>query len=94
MDLETLKTLTFRFAKTMPEIPHEYVVRTPDNAAAFNELSHAIKDLGVMERFGRRFYRYWYPGNGWKYWAMTTRDDVEIINRAKVEDDSGPEVTF
>jgi hypothetical protein len=33
--LYAIAALAFRAAKTMPECPHEYVVRTPENEAAF-----------------------------------------------------------
>jgi hypothetical protein len=83
-----LSRLTFRFAKTMPEIPHEYVVRSPDNEADFVALFHAVQQNGVSERFGQRRYRYWYAGDGYKYWSMTTiLAQSKIINRAKVDDD-------
>jgi hypothetical protein len=84
-----LNRLTFKFAKTMPEIPHEYVVRTSENEADWVELFHTVREKGVDERWGRRTYRYWYAGDGWKYWAVP--DDLprcQIINRAKVDDDS------
>ena len=70
----------------MPETPHWYVVRSPANEADYVALFHAIREKGVDERFGSRRYRYWYPGDGFKYWTMTT--DVRrshIINRAKVD---------
>ena len=37
--------LSFRVAKTMPEIPHEYVVRTPENEAAYVALFNLIVEL-------------------------------------------------
>jgi hypothetical protein len=84
-----LNRLTFKFAKTMPEIPHEYVVRTPENEADFVGLFHTVRQNGVDERWGRRAYRYWYAGDGWKYWAMPyDLPRCQIINRAKVDDDS------
>ena len=83
-----LSRLAFKFAKTMPEIPHEYVVRTPENETDFVELFHAVRQNGVEERFGRRTYRYWYPGDAWKYWAMPgDLPRCQVINRAKVDDD-------
>jgi hypothetical protein len=85
-----LSRLTFKFAKTMPEIPHEYVVRTPENEELFVELFHVIRREGVLGRFQGRRYRYWRPGDGWQYWAMPDYDlaKCQIINRAKVDDDS------
>jgi hypothetical protein len=85
---EFLARLTFKFAKTMPETPHFYVVRSAENEADYVALYNAWKQHGVLEKWGGRRYRYWYAGDGWKYWAMS--DDPRqsrIINRAKVEDD-------
>jgi uncharacterized protein (DUF4415 family) len=81
-----LSRLTFKFAKTMPETPHWYVVRTRANEADYVALFHTIQEKGVDERFGKRRYRYWRPGDGFKYWAMTA--DVtqsHVINRAKID---------
>jgi hypothetical protein len=83
-----IDSLSFRFAKTMPEIPHEYVVRSPHNGAAYVALFSAIMEHGVNERWAGRRKRYLYPGDGWKYWAMTTRlQESRVINRMKIEDD-------
>ena len=83
-----IDTLSFRFARTMPEIPHEYVVRNPDNEAAYVALFRAIIEHGVDDRWAGRRYRYLYPGDGWKYWAMTTElQESRVINRARLEDD-------
>lgn len=83
-----IDSLSFRFAKTMSEIPHEYVVRSPDNEVAYVTLFSAITEHGVYERWAGRHKRYLYPGDGWKYWAMTT--DLQrsrVVNRMKIEDD-------
>jgi hypothetical protein len=69
---ELIGQLTFVFAKTMPDRPHEYVVKTPDNLAAYTKLFEAIKEHGLRERSGgRHYYRYLYLDH-WRYWAMTT----------------------
>ena len=83
-----INSLSFRFARTMPEIPHEYVVRSPDNEAAYVALFTAIMEHGVYERWAGRYKRYLHPGDGWKYWAMTTElRESRVINRMKIEDD-------
>jgi len=83
-----IDSLSFRFARTMPEIPHEYVVRSPDNEAAYVALFNAIMEHGVYGHWAGRRYLYLYPGDGWKYWAMTTElQESRVINRAKIEDD-------
>jgi hypothetical protein len=79
-----IAALSFRVAKTMPEIPHEYVVRTPENEAAYVALFNLIVAEGVHGKWGRSRYQYWYPGDGWKYWRMT--NDIRqsrVLNRAR-----------
>ena len=81
-----IAALSFREAKTMPECPHEYVVRTPENEAAYVALFNLIIEQGVHEKWGRSRYQYWYPGDGWKYWRMT--NDIRqsrVLNRARAE---------
>ena len=72
----------------MPEIPHEYVVRSPDNEAAYAALFNAIMEHGVYELWRGRQNRYLYPGDGWKYWSMTTElHESRVINRERLKDD-------
>jgi hypothetical protein len=79
--------LDFRFAKTMPDQPHEYVVRTQENEADYLALFEAIQVHGVRARFGERWYRYLHPGDGHRYWTMTTAVGQSwIINRARIND--------
>ena len=84
-DSEWFDQLKFVFAKTMPTFPHEYVVRSPANEAAYVRLFETIKERGVNGRYGGRTYRYWYRGDGWKYWYMGALYQSRIINRARVE---------
>jgi hypothetical protein len=86
--LEIIAELQWRVAKTMPEIPHEYTVRSPETEAAYVALFEAIQSDGVVERYNRRRKRYLYPGDGRKYWAMTTHlPSSRVLNRMKIEDD-------
>jgi len=85
---QIIDALSFRVAKTVPEIPHEYTVRSLENEAAYMALFEAIQEHGVFERWKRRKERYLYPGDGWKYWAMTSAVwHSRIINRMRIEDD-------
>jgi hypothetical protein len=80
-----IAALSFRVAKTMPEIPHEYVVRNPENEEAYVALFNLILEHGVDEMWRGRKYQYWYPGDGWKYWRMTS--DIRqsrVLNRCRV----------
>jgi hypothetical protein len=83
-----IDTLSFRVASTMPEIPHEYTVRNAGNEAAYLALFNAIQEYGRTERYKGRPNKYLYPGDGWKYWAMTSElGQSRVINRMKIEDD-------
>jgi len=76
-------SLRFRFAKTMPEIPHEYVVRSPENEEEYVALFHRIGEEGIWEKFQGQPYQYLYL-DGWKMWRMTNDlTQSRIINRAK-----------
>jgi integrase len=77
--------LKFKFAKTMPDSPHFYVVRDAQNNIEYEQLFARITQEGVWEEWqdGRQ-YKYLSLGS-WRYWAMT--EDLaksKIINRAKV----------
>jgi hypothetical protein len=82
-EMRGFPTLKFQFAKTMPDIPHFYVVRSPDNEADYVKLFTLIGEQGVWGEFQGRRYQYLYLG-GWKYWRMTDHLKFSrIINRAK-----------
>jgi hypothetical protein len=84
--------LVFVFAKTMPDNPHWYVVRTPENQELYVKLFETIREKGVDRKWGGRRYRYWFPGDGFKYWAMTSAvGQSRIINRAEVKEGEGPD---
>jgi hypothetical protein len=94
--LAIIRQLPFRVAKTMPEIPHEYTARKPDDRVleeAYCALHSFIESSDVRERWKGRRKRYLYPGDGWKYWNMGplfVHGNVvwsRVINRMKIEDD-------
>jgi hypothetical protein len=89
MDILTIiGQLPFRLAKTMPHIPHEYTVRSPESEAAYVALFEAIQEGGAFELYNGRKRKYLYPGDGRKYWAMTTAINASrILNRMRIEDD-------
>jgi hypothetical protein len=80
--------LPFRLAKTMPHIPHEYTVRSPEIEADYFALFNAIQTQGTFGRYKGRKKRYLYPGDGFKYWSMTTSQwHSHVLNRMRIEDD-------
>jgi hypothetical protein len=93
--LRIIAQLEFRQARAKdrfgrPQIPHAYVVRgrPPGNEPLFEALFHAIQQHGRDQRYNRRKKKYLYPGDGFKYWTMSTHlPSTTIINRMLVEDD-------
>ena len=89
--LELIAQLGFQVAKSMPEIPHQYTVRDKVNAAretAYVQLFHLIQTDGVIEGWRGGRTRFLYPGDGYKYWAVTTSEpESRVINRMRIEDD-------
>ena len=70
------------FAKTMPEIPHYYIVRdnlSDDDKKLFNEFGEYIKENGYTEEFYSKQYLY-IDIDEYKYWIMEN-----ILNRAKID---------
>ncbi len=95
--LATIARLSFRFAKTMPELPHEYTERRrAADDADYVALYEAIMHDGVIQWWRRKHARYLYPGDGWVYWSMSAkRSDAHAwhplaisrhINRQRIED--------
>jgi hypothetical protein len=77
---------TWTFAKSMPQMPHFYVVR--DKCRADDEFVQAvtfIRKYGVPRPFFRKTYIY-LDIDGWSYWTMgNPMWDTTIINRAEIK---------
>ena len=85
--LDFIHTAQWRFAKTMPQCPHEYVVREwwPDQEQVFERLVMLIREHGYDAQFAGRTYRY-LDIDGWQYWTMgAPLEETTIINRCKKE---------
>ncbi len=87
---ELLNNAIFTFAKSMPNIPHEYTHRNKwINDKDFVDVVLFIRENGIKEKFYKIYFVYYYS-NGYKYWTMgnpvcyTDRSKTYIINRAKV----------
>jgi hypothetical protein len=74
------------FAKTMPEWPHEYIVRDGVEEALFERLVVHIRKHGREGMFYERVIVY-YEENGLVYWTMgAPLQETTIVNRCKSED--------
>ena len=80
-----VKEEKWTFAKTMPEWPHEYIVRDRVDESLFEALVCHIRAHGFEGRFYRKVLTY-YAEDGLLYWTMGAPiEETTIINRCKEE---------
>ena len=77
-----IESTSWTFAKTYAATwPHEYVVRTAENAAMILALARHISAHGVEGRFYSQVRKYHHEG-GKVYWSMAdTPEGAGLINR-------------
>ena len=77
-----VESTSWRFAKTYAATwPHEYVVRTPENATMLVALARHVFEHGTDGRFYAQIRKYHHEG-GKVYWAMEpTPEATTLINR-------------
>lgn len=75
-----IASVKWQFAKSMPEIPHEYIVieNYPEKTEETNKFIAEIKENGYIKNFYSKEYKY-LEIDGYKYWVIEN-----IINRAKL----------
>lgn len=82
---EMIARCQWKFAKTMPFAPHEYIVRDkcPLTDEEFVYFVDMQRRFGVKERWGKYNNSYLYIDD-YKYWTMgAPYDETTVINRAK-----------
>ena len=74
--------VSWTFAKTYATTwPHEYIVRTPENASMILAIARHIFEHGIEERFYSQIIKYHHEG-GKVYWSMDmTPESTDLINR-------------
>ena len=81
-----VESTKWTFAKTMPEWPHEYLVRDRVDQERFEELVRHIRAHGFEGRFYQKAITYFAEG-GFLYWTMGNPiENTKIINRCKEAD--------
>ena len=74
------------FAKTMPEWPHEYIVRERVDEQLFVDLVDHVRAHGCSGRFYAKVLVY-YEEAGFVYWTMgAPLAETIIVNRCRTED--------
>ena len=80
---EFIESCKWTFAKTMPEWPHEYIVREKVDKVLFEALVRHIRQYGFEGRFYQRVLTY-FAEDGLLYWTMGAPiEETTIINRCK-----------
>jgi hypothetical protein len=77
-----VESTRWTFAKTYAATwPHEYIVRTPENAEMMLALARHIFEHGVEGRFYSQVRKYHHEG-GKVYWSMdSTAEATDLVNR-------------
>jgi hypothetical protein len=74
------------FAKTMPDWPHEYIVRGRVDEVLFVRVVEHIRANGYVGRFYSRAITY-FDFEGFTYWTMGAPvEETTIVNRCRKED--------
>ena len=82
---EFIASAKWTFAKTMPEWPHEYIVRERVDENLFLQLVRHIRTNGHEEAFYTETYIY-FEEAGMLYWTMDALiSETSIINRCRKE---------
>ncbi len=81
-----INQVTWTYAKTMPEWPHEYIVKNNVDNRYFESIVHHIRKNGQEEFFYQKTLVY-YHQDGLVYWTMGAPvDETIIVNRCKEKD--------
>lgn len=84
--LEFIQSVEWTYAKTMPEWPHEYIVRERVEEHLFVEFVKHIRHHGYVGEFYGKPITY-FDYEGMTYWTMGAPiAETIIINRCKKED--------
>jgi len=80
---EFIDGITWTYAKTMPEWPHFYIVRSKVDENLFVKLIEHIRQYGYQGKFYNETYTY-FEEDGLIYWTMGNPVfETTIINRAR-----------
>ena len=76
-----IESVEWTYAKTMPDWPHYYIVRSQINENLFVKLVKHIRQSGYLGSFYNKTITYFDEG-GFIYWTMgNPLDETTIINR-------------
>jgi len=81
-----IQSVTWTYAKTMPDWPHEYIVRYKVDKELFLEMVKHIREHGYLGSFYEKSLIY-FNEKGKVYWTMgEPLEKTTIVNRCREED--------
>jgi hypothetical protein len=81
-----IQSVQWTYAKTMPEWPHEYIVRDRVDEGHFVKLVKHIREYGYEGKFYKMSITY-FDYEGMTYWTMGAPiEETIIINRCRKEE--------
>jgi hypothetical protein len=81
-----IQSVQWTYAKTMPEWPHEYIVRDRVDEGHFGKLVKHIREYGYEGKFYTMSITY-FDYDGMTYWTMGAPiEETIIINRCRKEE--------
>jgi len=84
--LEFIKSVSWTYAKTMPQWPHEYIVRDRVDEGLFVKFVKHVRKFGYQGNFYNKKITY-FDHDGMTYWTMGAPiEETIIINRCCKED--------
>ena len=82
---EFINRVTWTYAKTIPDWPHEYIVRDKVDEEMFIEIVRHIRKFGYKGFFYQKQFTY-FEQDELVYWTMGAPiEETTIINRCKKE---------
>jgi len=82
--IDFIEKSSWTFAKTMPQWPHWYIVRSDENAESFARLVMFISETGEPQPYYSQKYIY-FEHDGMLYWTMGSPvEETTVINRCEV----------
>ena len=85
---ELLEKQKYKFARTMPWIPHWYTLKdTWDDGNQYRDVIAWILENGELRQWSKKkTVRKYFDYGIWRYWPMTTDPEESILlNRCKIE---------
>ncbi len=76
----------WRFAKTMPQLPHEYIRQGDVSEHDFQAFLSYLREHGFRASWRQQPPNTYLELDGWRYWAMTGRrgQPIMILNRERL----------